>query len=303
MPQVTFGELTVGMPPTDPRQGFVDEFGTIWYLTSHTGFRDSPPKKTSYSDRVMDEGSYDGPVFADQRVFVANYTAAAISPLEIDRAIETVRGNLSMGERGPVTYANNLRTVQAMVRCTDVTTVSQWGVANADFSTQLTASNPRMIDISHIPDPVVTQMAQPSAQGGVQFKGPAGGHGALFKGPAGTTGLPMGTPGPSGIVTLDNTDGSAPASILFTITGPVDHPSISTGSRTMTYQGTLGASDVLKIDTGAKTVTFNDGDVRTLLTPAQWFDIPKRSTLAVRFSAFQQNPDALMTATYFKTFY
>src|SRR6202000_2495622 len=128
--------------------GFVDEFGTIWYLTSHTGFRDSPPKKSTYADRPLDEGAYDGPVFADKRVFVANYTSVSTSEMERDRAIETVRGNMSIGDRGPVLYTNSLRTVQAMVRGTDVSTAAPWGVAACNFSTQLTASDPRMIDVS-----------------------------------------------------------------------------------------------------------------------------------------------------------
>lgn len=297
MASISVGGLTVDQP------WFVDPIGNRWTLTGHTGFRDGPPMRTSFTERTLAEGSYDSPAFAAAKVYVVNGTVRAVSPLERDRAVRKIRAVLSNGALQPVVYTDLLGALQAQVRKSDVSTVALAGNTWADFSLQLTAPSPRLIDVTIGQRVQFTQLAQPAPGGGVQFRGPDGAHGTQFRGPDGTSGLVYGKPGPSGIIKLDNTEGTADADIVFDIDGPVPNPRISTATNTLAFNGSLGAGDRLTIDSQAKTVKFNGASRRTLLSPAEWFRVPAGETLAVRFSASQQNAEALLTASYYVTSY
>jgi len=121
---------------------------------------------------------------------------------------------------------------------------------------------------------------------GVEWNGP----------PAGTTGIAYGQPGPTGIVTVDNTLGTAPADVLLAIQGPATNPTIITTAGVIVYGGTLSASDVLVINTGTGSVMLNGANRRNLLTRAGFFQIPAGQALGVSFSADLQNSSATLTA-------
>jgi len=60
----------------------------------------------------------------------------------------------------------------------------------------------------------------------------------------------------TGSGTLTN-EGTFETPLVIEITGPVTNPSIQVGSDTLTWEGTVGVSDTLKIDSEHMTVTFN----------------------------------------------
>jgi len=120
--------------------------------------------------------------------------------------------------------------------------------------------------------------------------------GVRWNGPTGTTGIAWGQPGPTGIVTVDNTAGTAKADVLLTIQGPATNPTIITNAGTIVYGGVLSASDVLVINTGTGSVRLNGANRRNLLTRAGFFQIPAGKALGVSFSADLQNSTATMTA-------
>ena len=127
------------------------------------------------------------------------------------------------------------------------------------------------------------------------------GSNTAFKGPGSpshVTGLGFGTRGSTGIINLDNTAGTADSDILFTITGPLSNPSVSTSTSWITYLGALGTGDVLTIDTGSGQVLFNGSNRRSLLTRADFFRVPKKQSLYVRFSADVPSSTASCTATW-----
>jgi len=121
-------------------------------------------------------------------------------------------------------------------------------------------------------------------------------QGVQWNGPTGTTGIAYGQPGPTGIVTVDNTLGTAPADVLLTIQGPAPNPTIITNAGVIVYGGVLSASDVLVINTGTGSVLLNGANRRYLLTRAGFFQIPAGKALGVSFSADLQNSTATMTA-------
>ena len=122
--------------------------------------------------------------------------------------------------------------------------------------------------------------------------------GAQWRGPAGTTGLQWGQPNSTGVVSLDNTAGTANADVIATITGPAQRPAISTGADWIIYNGNIGSSDVLIINTGTGSVLLNGVNRRSYLTQADWFTIPAGKKLDVRFAADVQNSIASMTASW-----
>jgi len=165
---------------------------------------------------------------------------------------------------------------------------------SANVSVSLTAPDPRLLDV--VLQSATTQMAQPGV-GGVAWNGPAPGTtGTLWNGPAGATGLAWGAQGPSGILTVNNTLGTAPADVLLTIQGPALNPTIQTTAGVITYGGSLGVNDVLVINTGTGSVLLNGGNRRNLLTRASFFQVPSGASMGVSFSADLQNATATMTA-------
>lgn len=120
--------------------------------------------------------------------------------------------------------------------------------------------------------------------------------GTQWNGPTGTTGIAYGQPGPTGIVTADNTAGNAKADVLLTIQGPATNPTIITNAGTIVFGGVLSASDVLVINTGTGSVLLNGANRRNLLTRAGFFQVPAGKALGVSFSADLQNSTATMTA-------
>jgi len=120
--------------------------------------------------------------------------------------------------------------------------------------------------------------------------------GTQWNGPAGSTGISYGQPGPNGIVTVDNTAGTAKADVLLTIQGPATNPTLITNAGTVVFGGVLSASDVLVINTGTGSVLLNGANRRQLLTRAGFFQIPAGQTLGISFSADLQNNVATLTA-------
>lgn len=80
-----------------------------------------------------------------------------------------------------------------------------------------------------------------------------------------------------GSFSVTNT-GNYIAPVVFTITGPVTNPSLTLSStgQFLAFSIALGASDVLVIDTGARTVLLNGTSYRfnTIQTGSTWFGFP-----------------------------
>lgn len=146
------------------------------------------------------------------------------------------------------------------------------------------SGTPATTDVFYVDD------ASLSTPLGINWRGADGQGGLLWRGVDG--GNPI-----TGIMSLDN-PGTAPADILFTITGPAVNPSVRTATQTIIYGGVLGAGDVLTIDTGTGAVLLNGVNRRPYLTSAEFFTVPPGRELDVLFTCEVQNAQANCTATW-----
>ncbi len=272
-----------------------DSNGVGRIVTKLDGWYDTPKLRTAYTPLPFAAGSVYTPAYIDHRVMVLDGVLTTTDPAVL------IRARRSLG--GLCNDPNQLYTLQVddevgslfclVQRSTEILSKSPDGMI-ANFSVSLTAPDPRLLDVTL--QSAVTQMAQPGS-GGVAWNGPAPGTtGTQWNGPTGTTGIAWGQPGPSGIVTVDNTAGTAPADVLLTIQGPVTNPTIITTAGVIVYGGPLSVSDVLVINTGTGSVLLNGANRRNLLTRAGFFQIPSGKTLGVSFSADLQNSSASLTA-------
>lgn len=258
------------------------------------GWYEAPTLRTAFAPQAFAAGSYYSPAYSDHRTVALTV-----------RIVAPNRGKFIAAERalnGLCSDPNTLYTLQVdddsgslyclVQRSTEILR-KPVGSRAGDFSLSLVAPDPRLLDV--VLQSATTQMAQPG-NGGVPWNGPAGTTGTQWNGPTGTTGIAYGQPGPSGIVTVGNTSGTAPADVLLTIQGPATNPTIITTAGVIVYGGTLSASDVLVINTGTGSVLLNGANRRNLLTRAGFFQIPAGKTLGVSFSADLQNNTATLTA-------
>lgn len=95
-------------------------------------------------------------------------------------------------------------------------------------------------------------------------------------------GVGYGLPGADGSVWCQN-DGTAPADITFTLSGILTNPQIIRDDTydILTYNGVVGETDSLVIDTASGNVTINGYNRRPLLNAANWFTIPAKSGIKV----------------------
>lgn len=271
-----------------------DSNGVGRIVTNLVGWYDTPKLRTAYPPLPFAAGSLYTPAYTDHRVITLDGVLTTI-----DRAV-LIRARRSLG--GLCNDPNQLYTLQVddevgslftlVQRSTEILSKSPDGMI-ANFSVSLTAPDPRLLDVNL--QSATTQMAQPG-NGGVPWNGPAGTTGTQWNGPTGTTGIAYGQPGPTGIVPVDNTAGTAPADVLLTIQGPATNPSLITTAGVIRYGGVLSASDVLVINTGTGSVLLNGANRRNLLTRAGFFQIPAGQALGVSFSADLQNSSASLTA-------
>lgn len=276
-------------------QNIPDASGVARIATKLVGWYDTPKLRTVYTPLPFAAGSLCTPAYTDHRTITLDGVM-----LTRDRAT-LIRGRRALG--GLCNDPSTLYTLQVddevgslfclVQRSTDILFKSADGVT-ADFSVSLTAPDPRLLDV--VLQSASTPMAQPGS-GGVQWNGPSPGTtGTQWNGPAGTTGIAWGQPGPSGIVTVDNTAGTAPADVILTLKGPATNPTIITSAGAIVYGGSFSAGDTLVINTGSGSVLLNGANRRSLLTRAGFFQIPPGKAMGISFSADQQNSTAYMTA-------
>lgn len=125
-----------------------------------------------------------------------------------------------------------------------------------------------------------------------------------------SVGLSWGVPSSTGVITMLN-NGTAEAWPTFTITAGANsltNPTITnvfTG-QTLAYTGTLNPDDTLVIVTnpfGRSVILNGTADRRPLMTRAEWFSIPAKTTGAVAFSAQSFSATAFLSASWSDTYF
>lgn len=267
-----------------------DGNGFSYLVTGSDGWRGSPPPRPDLVERQDDDGAMRGPNYRGPRVIDLKGIAQCQRRQDREQLEDLLSGLCSDARLlYPLTHQEFGRTLQARTELSGRIKVDPLpGGVTVSWSLQLVAADARKFSTSV--KTAQTAIAQ-TALLGVVWDGPAGGTGTQWDGPAGGTGVVwQASSGISGIVALDNA-GNDSTPIQFTITAPLTGtlitPTITdiTNGNVITYGGTLVPGDMLLIDTATGLVLLNGQSASGQLTRADLFEVPRRSTIQVQFSA------------------
>ncbi len=281
-----------------------DANGVEWWAPDVDGWYNAPGEKLHQQDRTNGPGVYDSTSYLDQRLVTLTGFINAPTRAARDAALRQLAALCTTGRLVQLSCVEPDNTYTVMVKRAQRPQVANTSATAAEFQLFLTAPDPRKFGL---PTPLSTLMAT-SGVGGTQWQGPAGGTGTRWQGPpAGTTGTQWSQPGSSGTVNLDNSAGTAPADVVVTFTtlGLLQQPAfinMLTGDR-VTYGQSLNAGDSLVINCTTGATMLNGNNVRPNLTRADFFDIPARTVVPVRFEGGQPDATATMSITFSPAYY
>lgn len=272
-----------------------DANGCAYFLTDDKGWSDGPPPRPISTGKPYSQGAFNGPDFYGARI-INLYGSVAAPTMAARRAAEhaitaAYSDPLNLYELHCVEETGELL---ANVRLDQSTTIAQMpGGLDFNWSMQLAAPDPRKYS-------TVVQSSStflPSSSGGLDWV-TGGGLNWVTGG-----GLNWGTITSNGQVTMTNA-GTADTWPIFTIAAngtALVSPGITilVNGNTLFYNNTMGAGDVLTINTNPATrsVLLNGTtDVRRFLTTANWSSIPAKSTIVAAFTATVFSATATLTA-------
>lgn len=278
--QFLLGGLTIN--------GSTDTNGCDWILTKESGWFASPAIKTARVDKPASRGVFRGNEFRGGRVMTLEGVLAAPNVATLRNAIRTLLGICPsprsqypltvIEETGLSLYANVVLDGEILTTPISATSVT--------FSIQLVSPDPRKF--ASVASTVSVPLAS-GGSGGVTYPT--------------TYPVDYGIPGYSGSVALTN-GGSADADPLFVFTGPLTTPSVTRADtgETVTYNGTLLATDTLTIDSATGVVLLG-GVNRRGLVAANWFAVPGNSSITVLFRSTSPADTGLLSVTVADTSY
>lgn len=267
-PIVTLDGFQLHPPAADGTGYLLDENGLAgWY--------GSPKLKSTYTPHPSSLGSYFDPL-ADldaRTIAITGSMAQATSRAFLleQLALAAICQDGSKLYALSVTDDSGIFTAQ--VQRSDAVLTTPESSLSCGFSLALTAPDPRKYD----PSVNSTSTLLPGAASGLDWA-TGGGLDWVTGG-----GLPWGAVVSDGTCTIVN-NGAAPASPVFTITGPTDSGTLSNivisapgTAQVITYNGTLNLNDVLVIDSNqfSRSAFLNGTDVWSSLSASQWFTVPR----------------------------
>jgi hypothetical protein len=257
-----------------------DAHGVQWILTNEKGFWGAPGTGATLTPRINFHGAFRTPGWKKERTVTLTGRCYAHDYATLRRAESQVQALLSDPRvPGTLTCYSELGALELSVflddpiLCAPLDIVSEPGI---EFSIQVVATDPRKSSVE-------TQMFStglPADSGtGLNFTEvvtPDPGNGLFFGYGGDSDGLTFGTSNASGVLMLDNI-GTAPADAVYTLTGPLDTPVITSAGGTMKYHASLAAGEFVVITPAAPSVALGGlANRRELLYPADFaaFAIP-----------------------------
>ncbi|GAA1164079.1 hypothetical protein F4556_002355 [Kitasatospora gansuensis] len=262
--------------------GAVDAAGIAWTIDPD-GLQgwDSPDVRTRYTEREADHGAWAGPVYLQARVLTLTGKIIAPDLASLDLATDQLSAAAALTD-------TVLTVVEAVPRQVTVRRSGRLLLRPdtdriASYSVLLTAADPRRYSTT-----LQSQStALPSVTGGLTL-------------PV-TLPLTITATTVSGTITLTNA-GTVATRPQLTLTGPVTTPTITVqypdGTvRALLYGDSLGAGDVLVIDTDQHSAVLNGAVSRRMYLSGQWPEIPPGTSVAISWSASSYDPSARLTGT------
>jgi hypothetical protein len=236
-----------------------------------TGWYSGPGSRSNFTDRPSAHGSFDGPVYRTARVVTASGWAYANSRAAVMAALHKMTGVLAEGQSGEVVVDDpDYGKLSITARLTDGPLIAPFNEVHWTWQFQLTAPDPHKYGATVS---AVTALAS------------AGATGLAFPLYGGTGKREYGSAGASGQATVSN-PGTADATLLFTVTGPLYGgfaiTDTATGNRVV-YAGDVPAGAVLIIDCATGRARLNGAD--RALQVAQWWTVKAGSSSTVAFAA------------------
>lgn len=260
-----------------------DADGTQWWVSSVSGWSDSPPARTRRSPRPGTDGAFgSGTVFRDARVVEITGDAICPDAVTAERARDRLLGLFTAGGTDLLVVAERDLTRQCTVELDAAPQVRPVTDRTFEWRLRVAAADPRRYATA------VTSAACGllSAPGGLSFP-------LSFP-------LSFGS-APTNRLTLTNS-GTAESWPTWTVRGPVTDPTVVevASGRRLRWKGTLSASETLTIDTGQLTAVLSSGgNQRGSMDLADWFPVDAASSVTVAFTASSTyDPAALLTGTF-----
>ncbi|TIH34978.1 phage distal tail protein [Subtercola vilae] len=240
--------------------------GTDIQLIGETGIRMLPATRSGNTPRGRQDGSNAGLNFLSERVVTITLSVTVTS----QNPFQTVLANMAAAFQ-PVSDPTQLQTLQFMYPGWVTPRQLTGRVTNAGFPVDIDY-NFNKVNAYHVeitcPDPVIYDSvlqakttSLPSPVSGLAFP-------VTFPASFGSS--------TGGYLPISNA-GNYPTSPVFVITGPVSNPTLlnSATGQFFRLNLTLGATDALVIDMGAKTVVLNGTAARfnAVATGSSWFTI------------------------------
>jgi hypothetical protein len=269
--------------------GSTDINGCDWILTKESGWFGSPAIKIARVDKPAARGVFRGNEFRGGRVMTLEGVLAAPTVPALRTASRALFGlfpdphvqyPLTVIEETGLGLSTNV-VLDGEILTTPLAATS------VTFSIQLVAPDPRKVATVST---TVSVLLAAGGSGGVAY-------------PV-TYPVPYGMPGTSGAVTLTNA-GTADADPYFVFTGPLTNPSVTradTGD-TVTYNGTLLATDTLTVDSGSGAVLLDGVNRRSLLTALNWFSVPGGRSITCLFRTTSTSDTGILAVTVADTSY
>lgn len=300
--------MTVITKPTWNVDGWtgntVDANGIDWFCESEGWF--GPVGVRVFDiDRPTGHGTYSSDSLKTPRVITLTGLCTAPSHEDIFAAMDKFNALLADGKLHELVVEEPTRTLTAMVKLGSNPQLQPRNPRQFDWQLVLVAPDPRKS--SSTEHEVPTSMGVPPG-GGVMWDGPSGSTGLVWNNSAGGSGVIWQTDsGIPGIITVTNS-GTADAPLSFIFSGATSLPNpglrnVQTGQR-IVYNGTITTGNVLTISSSTEggSVSLDGTNMGPALSQADWFSIPKGSSIDIEFTSSGYDPAASMAVRWRDTY-
>lgn len=267
----------MGQP--DLGEGLVIEFNGLdlssapYFPSEVTGLLDSPEVRTSLRPRLTRDGLNLGTTYLGGRTVAMTLDVIGWTEEELTQGLTAATTALQVGLglaplrfQLPGVAAGRMARVGAMVTRYAAPIAHEHFEHTATMAVEFVCPDPRI----YSDDLITVEASSATVSGGLTFNA--------------VPNLTFGTSGDSGTTDLVN-EGNRSTPLRVTILGPCLNPSIvHLGlGRTLALGDSLGAGQVLTLDTDSRTVLVDGATRYNLLSSAQWFDLAPGSN-EVRFT-------------------
>lgn len=301
--------MTVIMLPTFSLGGItfnsVDANGVEWIADEYEGWDEAPGPRLGMNEKVAADGTYDSDAYLESRLVIVTGRIYSPTRSAMDAALRQLAG-LS-GERGrfEMTVTEPDWTLTSEVRVARKAQIKRITTCAVGFQFAVIAPDPRKYATTE--SEVTTSMGVPPG-GGVMWDGPAGSTGLVWNNSAGESGVIWQTDsGIPGIITITNA-GTADAPLSFTFSGATNLPdpgvrNVQTGQR-IVYDGSITTGQVLTISSSTEggSVLLDGTNMGPALSQADWFSVPKESSIDIEFTSSGYDPAATMAVRWRDTY-